>query len=159
MPIDLPPMKCVDFDGSLTNPLELAAMGIWLLVLLVVLVPVGLWAGRRVRVPDPVAWGLGVAVVFVFPSAIARVSLATWLYRLHHPDVVSVGFFGGISPFSCTGVGRSSVVCDVPHGGSEGRRKGGWGATMIPSDVSDPPTSGAVRSSRRGLEHGSPRPE
>ncbi len=98
MPIDLPPMKCVDFDGSLTNPLELAAMGIWLLVLLVVLVPVGLWAGRRARVPYPVAWALGFAVVFVFPSAIARVSLATWLYRLHHPDVVSVGFFGGISP-------------------------------------------------------------
>jgi hypothetical protein len=37
--------------------------------------------------------------VFVSPSAIARVMLATWLYRLRHPDVVSVGFFGGISPF------------------------------------------------------------
>ncbi|HVN32957.1 MAG TPA: hypothetical protein VMT45_13330 [Thermoanaerobaculaceae bacterium] len=97
--MDLPPMTCVDFDGSITNPLELGAMGIWLLVLLVALVPVAFWAGRRVRIRYPVAWALGIAVVFVIPSAIARVFLATWLYRLRHPDVVSVGFFGGISPF------------------------------------------------------------
>jgi hypothetical protein len=98
--MDLPMAgKCLDYDGNLANPLELTAMGLWLVVLLVVLLPAASAIARRWRLRLPAGWALAIALLLVFPSVAARVLISTLICRLVDPEVMSVGFFGGVSPF------------------------------------------------------------
>ena len=88
----------LEVDGGLSNPIVLAAMGIWLAVLLLFLIPLGLYLGRRKALGRPWVWACALAIVLVVPTQVARVVIGTWLYQLRNPSVISVGFWGGASP-------------------------------------------------------------
>ena len=88
----------LEVDGGLSNPYVIASMVIWMLALLAIFIPAGVYAGRRQRLRLPVAWAVGIAIGLVIPTFLARVLIGTILYRLSNPAIGSVGFWGGASP-------------------------------------------------------------
>ena len=88
----------LEADGGLNNPVVLAAMAIWLALVLAAAIPLGVYLGRRRALRLPVAWALLLAALLVVPTQFARVAIGTLLYKIHNPEVISVGFWGGYSP-------------------------------------------------------------
>ena len=90
--------KTLEVDGGLSNPVVLAAMGIWLAMLLVLLVPLATYLGRRNALRRGGLSACVVALLLVVPTQFARVVIGTWLYQIRNPAIISVGFWGGVSP-------------------------------------------------------------
>lgn len=103
----------LEVNGGLSNPIVLATMGGWLVVLLAALLPLAQFLGRRRRIRHPFLGALALGLGLIVPTQFVRVSVVTWVYQHRNPNIAGVGFWGGEAPVLVAGVG--AVCCLVAY--------------------------------------------